>query len=318
MPKICSKCGAESSNEIFWCTNCNAKFIQDVPKEIDEELSRIEKSENNTEKEKRSYHSSQNIFWSNPLEINKKNIVGIFAIIVILALLVSSFVLPWYSLNIHTYGDLSIEELGGDVGISNYVDSSYQIDFLLSGIEYRSSYKSTFTGLHKQNTPSFTVDYNDDNALKEPMNMIFSLTIILLIVTVISFSLFLALIYKKIRKIVVIVVFAVLAILTLAALVNFVIAIPNGLNENLNNADSLAGNLYNDVFAIFNYNGQFVGSSTSSMLWTDLGDLGYYSADGFANINVSWGPSFGWFVLLFSAILSIVCLFISITWVEDK
>ena len=93
--------------------------------------------------------------------------------------------------------------------------------------------------------------------------------------------------------------FLLLIITSIITLVYFTVTFP----------DALGGE------HLYKYDSSFFGSASEQIPFSDINP---YAPQGSIDINLSWGPSYGWFLLLASFILSIISLIITITKIKSK
>jgi len=136
------------------------------------------------------------------------------------------------------------------------------------------------------------------------MNITFFLTIISILITIITLIFFIAFLFKKIGRIPVIIFFIILFVCTFITLFYFGISSPSVMQGGLTTVGNTA-----DLDIFYKYDG-FFGSATDTQTWSSI----FTSSEipGNANVNMTWGPSYGWYLMLISAILSIVGLCVTI------
>lgn len=282
---------------------------------VKEEVAPIEKEkipEPATEEPKYFYEQSDGIFQSASFEMKKTNIFGVLAVIIIVGLLAASIFLPWYNFNVHVSGNISNEAIGGAIGISDNVDTNGLVDFHLTKMSFKTSYKSTFTGLQTQNSPDMEAKYTESD-LKQQMDITYYLTIISVVLAILAMIMFFIFLFKKITKKIVFIFFILLTVFTFVILIYFSVSIPSTINNNIIQTNSNYNSMVN---VAKQYDGSLFGSYKTTIPWSEYPMFGSGS-QGFADIEISWKPSFGWFMVLSSTILSLICLLIILAWKNE-
>lgn len=306
MVKYCQKCNGVNEDFAVVCINCGERIEE---KKFDNNTSDIPSDTSNSEE----YIPPEVLFSKNTFEFDKKNLVVIIPWVVILLLIVSTFFLPWYSMNVKISGN--IESIGSEIGFpSDYIEISYRKDLLLSEVQTTAGGKTRatmITGTNQWLTGSS--DYNENDEIKEPIDNTSNLAIISAALVLILIIGIFILMLKKIGKIIIILLIFTIIISLMATMLYFTVYIPKGISKNIETEQGYSGS----ILKIFNddYDGSFSGSEEESILWSILSPG---SPEGVASVESTWSPSYGWYMILITFILSIISLFVTIPRIDIK
>ena len=303
MVKTCSKCGGTNADFAVICIDCGEKLEEQ--KNEEKKIETLNETLEN--KQKKDYIPPELLYSKYYFKIDKKILLLIALFCMTLIIILSTFFLPWYSTNIKLTG--SIEYVGSEIGFPpTYVESNMMNDLTLTEIRSTIGGKSSLS-LFQSQWFSGSTEYADENELKNPINNTFYLTILLIIVTILIIIFLAVMIFKKINKNIVKTFMVILITLSIITLIYFAVAIPNAISKNVENVNNFEEFGYDYSFYDFTDEyGGFFGSFKTTMPWSEAS--GISSSSGTATIETSWGPSYGWYLIIISIILIIICLFI--------
>ena len=272
MTKICPRCNEKNDDFAVICINCGERIEL-----VTQQNSALNNSIVKDNKDR--YVPPEIALSKHSIEFDKNMLILIILWIVVLLLVISTLFLPWYSYNANVSGG----------GVYLGTASSGSNEYYLTGVKHGWSYSDL-----TNDASSYTiVEYPNNSELKQPMNIVFYLTIICVILAVVITFLIFLLFLKKIKKTLVVIFFLLLIITSIITLAYFTVTFPGALGkENLPKYDS-----------------NFIGSFSDSVSFSDIyGQYAQYVPQASIDINLSWGPSYGWVLILTSFVLSIISL----------
>jgi hypothetical protein len=231
--------------------------------------------------------------------LNKPMIGALIVFIIIVILLVVSILIPWY--NVHSDFDGEMSGTSNGVPISADFDGTIDIDMFLQEEKFKMTGEVSARGQSQTMTESSTDQYDDD-VLKNSMNI----TLVLIVISFLFFIIILItsslVLFDKFSHKLNIVISIIALVFILITLVYFPLDFPRALKESLD--DSESSNELNQ--AGLEYDGSFIGSSSGKI------DMAGYieDAEGLEempmDMNWSWGPSMGWYLILVSFVMAMV------------